>query len=79
MGFPHALFFPLAMISDGVLAIWATLLALDIGLVTAAYRALPAKLTRFQAAQVLGTWLALSVATVLAAPYLAVWAWEAWH
>ena len=78
-GFPHALAYPLAMISRSLPVIFSMLVLIDLGLIAIAWKALPPRLTKFQVGAGIALWVALSVATVLASPYLMVWAWERAH
>jgi len=55
------------------------LVLIDLGLIAIAWKALPPRLTKFQVGAGIALWVALSVATVLASPYLMVWAWERAH
>ncbi|WP_332764646.1 hypothetical protein [Phenylobacterium sp.] len=78
-GFPHVLAYPLAMISRSLPVIFGVLVLIDLGLIAIAWKALPRRLTKFQVGAGITLWVALSVATVLASPYLMVWAWERAH
>ncbi len=73
-GFPHAFAFVLIILSRSELLTAGVLAMADLLLAGLVLRWLPSRLTGLQALAVVAAWLAASVLSVLAQPYLMVWA-----